>query len=84
MIKLLIYFLTFLLSFLLSLSNRHYNGADHDNIEYDCQEVTPKGFLCDSNGPFCLSLLHFCVCCLDGIWHLALFYQQQKRGQRKR
>lgn len=67
-----------------SFPNRDHDGADHDDTEYNCQEVTSKGFLCDSNGPFCFSLLYFCVCCLDGIWHLTLLYQQQKRGQRKR
>lgn len=57
---------------------RHYHSADHDHIEYYCQEISSKSFLCDSHGPLCVCLLHFRLRRTYRVRHTALLCQQQK------
>lgn len=67
-------------NFLCSLRShiRHHHCADHDHAEYYCQEIPPKSFLCDCDGPVCICMLHLCLRRTYRVWHAALLCQQQE------
>lgn len=58
-------------------NHRGDHGADHDDPQYQCPELSAQSGLCDGHGLVHSRVLCFCVLCADRVCHSQLFHQER-------